>query len=535
MNDRGGNKSGFVSLVGAGPGDPGLLTVAGRDRLAEADVILYDRLANPALLRHARPDAELVFAGKSPEHKAYTQEEINQLLVDHGSAGKRVVRLKGGDPFVFGRGGEEALALAAAGVPFEVIPGVTSAIAAPAYAGVPVTHRGLASSFAVVTGHEDDEKDESAVDWRRIATAVDTIVVLMGGAALPGVARALIAGGKPATTPAVSVEWGTTTQQRSVGATLETIADSVKAAGLGTPLLTVVGEVGSLREHIGWFESRPLYGKRVLVTRTRHQASALSDLLRREGAVAIELPTLELISVARDEDLEAMTRRLEDHDYAWCLFSSANAVDFIFDYLERAGRDARLLAGCRIAALGSATADALRRRGLHADLVASEFSSAGLLKALREQEPHSHHAFALEGPLPDDHFAGARILIPRAEGGSPELVEGLRNSGAEVDEIPLYESRPPSEPDAEALAIVRSGAIDVATFASSSSIHNLATVLSDDFARLSTATIACIGPVTAKTAREHGLSVAIEPAEHTIPALVEALKAPFAQPASRNA
>ncbi|MPZ48685.1 MAG: uroporphyrinogen-III C-methyltransferase [Dehalococcoidia bacterium] len=528
--------SGFVSLVGAGPGDPGLLTVAGRDRLAEADVVLYDRLANPALLDHAPATAELIFAGKSPEHKAYSQEEINGLLIQHGKAGKRVVRLKGGDPFVFGRGGEEALALVAAGVPFEVVPGVTSAIAAPAYAGVPVTHRGLASSFAVVTGHEDDEKPESSVDWSGIATAVDTIVVLMGGAALPGVARSLIAGGRPANTPAVSVEWGTTAQQRSVGAPLDGIAQAVKAAGLGTPLLTVIGQVGTLRDHIAWFEGRPLFGKRVLVTRTRRQASALSGLLRREGAIPVELPTLELVPVATDHDLAAMAKRLRAKDYSWCLFTSANAVDFVLGYLERAGHDARVFASCRIGALGSATADALRRYGLRADLIAAEFTSQGLLDAVRATEHHHGSVYALEGAIPDDGVSGARILIPRAEGGNPTLVKGLRDYGADVDELALYESRPPAEIDPEARRQIRDGKIDIATFASSSSISNLASVLgSDDFARLRDVVIACIGPVTSETAREYGLEVQVEPAEHTIPALVAALKEHFARKSPETA
>ena len=505
--------SGFVSLVGAGPGDAGLLTLAGRDRLAAAEVVVYDRLINEELLRHAQPEAELVYAGKSPARKALTQAEINALLVARGREGKRVVRLKGGDPFVFGRGGEEALALAAAGIAFEVVPGVTSAVAAPAYAGVPVTHRGLASSFAVVTGHEDDDKEEASVDWVALATAVDTIVVLMGGAALAGVAKALIAGGRAAETPAVSVEWGTMTQQRSVAAPLASIAAAVKAAGLGTPLLSVIGEVATLHDQIAWFESRPLFGKRVLVTRTREQPSALAEALRREGAIPVELATLELAPVASDADLEAMTQRLESRAYGWCLFTSANAIDFVLAYFERSGRDVRAFGPCRLAALGSATAAALRRSGLRADLIAAEFSSAGLLAALA-----------------DEDVAGANVLLPRAEGGESLLVEGLRERGASVDEVVLYESRPPVavEVDPEALRLIGAGDIDVATFASSSSVRNLAALLGDDFGRLRGALIACIGPVTARTAREHGLDVAVEPAEHTIAALVDALAAHYA-------
>ncbi len=498
---------GFVSLVGAGPGDPGLLTLAGRDRLERADVVVYDRLIDPSLLDFAPETAERVYAGKAAAQKAMSQDEINTLLVERGSAGQRVVRLKGGDPFVFGRGGEEALALVAAGVPFEVVPGVTSAVAAPAYAGVPVTHRGLASSFAVVTGHEDDDKPETMVDWSALATSVDTIVVLMGGAALAKVATSLIDGGRDASTPCVSVEWGTTTRQRSTSAPLVEIASTVRSSGLGSPLLTVIGRVAELREHLSWFESQPLYGKRVLVTRTRRQASALSDLLRREGAVPVELPALQMVPVATDEQLEGVTSQLEARRYDWCLFTSTNAVNFVLEYLERTNRDARIFAGCKLAALGSATAASLASHGLRADLTAGEFTSAGLLEA-----------------MPID-IGGARVLLPRAEGGSEELYGGLKVRGANVEELVLYDSAVPDAPDAETLQAVRDGAIDAVTFASSSSVRNLKALLGPDFASLQDATVACIGPVTAKMAREEGLDVKIEPSTHTIPALVEALKA----------
>ena len=500
--------SGFVSLVGAGPGDPGLLTLAGRDRLAGCDVVVYDRLIDPSLLEYAPAEAERIFAGKSPDSKALTQDEINDLLVAKGLGGRRVVRLKGGDPFVFGRGGEEALALAKAGVAFEVIPGISSSIAGPAYAGVPVTHRGLASSFAVVTGHEDEDKPDASVDWRRLATSVDTIVVLMGAAALPGVTRALIEGGRPAETPAVTIEWGTTTRQRSVSSTVESIAEAVRAAGLRNPLLTVVGQVASLRDHIAWFENRPLFGKKVLVTRTRSQASTLSDLLRREGAIPIELAALELSPVATDGKLDAMTKRLESRQYDWCLFTSTNAASFVFDYLDRSGRDVRVFAGCKLAALGAATAGALVAKGLRADLVASEFTSNGLVDSL---------------PL---DIGGLHFLLPRATGGV-DLRGALRARGAIVDEVALYESKLPSSIDPETLQLLRNGEIDVATFASSSSITNLAALLGDDFERLRSVLIASIGPVTSETARAHGLSVDIEASPHTIPALVEALKAHY--------
>jgi uroporphyrinogen III methyltransferase/synthase len=322
---------------------------------------------------------------------------------------------------------------------------------------------------------------------------------------LPHVASALIKGGRAPETPAVSVEWGTTIEQRSVTAPLADIAQTVRDAGLGTPLLTVVGNVAGLREHIAWFESRPLFGKRVLVTRTRQQSSALAGLLRRQGAIPIELPALDIVPVATDEQLEAMTRRLEAKTYAWCLLTSANAVDSVMAYLDRSGRDARVFAGGRLAALGSATADALQRHGLRADLIAGEFSSTGLLDSLR--------GAGISG----------RVLLPRAEGANPALVAGLRAAGCDVDEVVLYESRPPAEVDPEALSQIRNSRIDVATFASSSSVRNLAELLGPGFEHLKRATIASIGPVTSQTAREYGLAVEVEPAEHTIPALVEAL------------
>jgi uroporphyrinogen III methyltransferase/synthase len=374
---------------------------------------------------------------------------------------------------------------------------------------VPVTHRRIASSFAVVTGHEDEDKPDASVDWRRIATAVDTIVVLMGAAALEGVSRALVEGGRAPETPAVSIEWGTTTRQRSVTAALENIADAVRGAGLRNPLLTVVGEVAGLREHIAWFENRPLFGKRVLVTRTRSQASALSDLLRREGAVPVELPALELQPVATDEDLEAMTQRLLARKYDWCLFTSTNAVEFVTGYLERTGRDARAFAGCKLVALGSATATALAARGLRADLVASEYSSAGVVEAM---------------PL---DIGGQHVLIPRAEGGVDIGAQLRAVKGAIIHQVTLYRSGVPSSVDPETLELIRAGEIDVATFASSSSVRNLAKLLGNDFEALKGTLVACIGPVTAATARENGLDVAIEPETHTVPALVEALMAHF--------
>jgi uroporphyrinogen III methyltransferase/synthase len=505
---------GFVSLVGAGPGDPGLLTLAGRDRLERADTVVYDRLVNPDVLTHARKGAELVFAGKSPAGHTLTQDEINDLIVTKAREGKRVVRLKGGDPFVFGRGGEEGLALAAAGVAFEVVPGVTSATAAPAYAGVPVTHRGLGSSFAVVTGHEDDAKEEASVDWARLATAVDTLVVLMGGAALESIAQRLIAAGRDPETPAVSVHWGTTPEQRSVSAPLRDIFVAVRDAGLGTPLLTVIGEVGRLRENLSWFESLPLFGKTVLVTRTREQASVLARLLAAKGARPLELPALELVPLDEGEAWAA-ARALGMGDYTWCVFTSANAVEFFWRAVVGTGWDARVFK-CLVAAIGRATADALRAHSIVADLVATESTSEGLLEALVEWSKRS-------GVPAQQALQGAGFLYPRAADARDVLAAGLRAEGATVDEVLLYEARVPAAADGAILDIIRDGGVDAATFASSSSVRNLASLLGADFERLRSAKIACIGPVTSATAREHGLRVDVEPREQSIEALVEAL------------
>jgi uroporphyrinogen III methyltransferase/synthase len=517
--DGGAARRGFVSLVGAGPGDPGLVTVAGVARIAEADVIVYDRLANPALLDHARADAGRIYVGKMPDRHTLTQDEINALLVEHGRAGMRVVRLKGGDPFVFGRGGEEAQALARADVPFEVIPGVTSAIAAPAYAGIPVTHRGLASSFAVVTGHEDPAKGGrgdrrvawSAIDWAKLATGVDTLVLLMGVERLPEIAQQLMDHGRAADTPVAVVEWGTLPRQRTVSGTLATIASAVAAAGVGSPAVTVVGEVARLREDgpqggLRWFDARPLSGKRVLVTRTRTQASELSRALAAAGAEPVELPALEIVRISDAREVARCVELLRTSAYGYVVFTSANAVEMFLEDVASAGLDARAFGRARVAAIGSSTAAALAQAGLRADLVPPEHVSESLAEELARRP-----------------VRGVRVLLPRATGARDVLVDALTARGAIVDELPLYEARVPQAPDAEGLRRLRDGEIDIATFASSSSVHNLIALLGGDVAPLRALTIAAIGPITAQTLRDYGLSVDVTPERHTIEGLVEAL------------
>ena len=349
--------SGFVSLIGAGPGDPGLLTLRGAEALASADVVVYDYLANPALLGHAPPHAERIYVGKQSGRHTLSQDEITRLLVERAQAGQRVARLKGGDPFVFGRGGEEALGLVEAGISFEVVPGISSAVAAPAYAGIPVTHRGLASSFAVATGHEDPSKEESALDWSRLATGVDTLVFLMGVGNLSKIVDELVAHGRPVSTPVALIRWGTMPDQQIVSGTLANITERVRAAGLKPPAVTIIGSVAELRESLHWFEDRPLHDQRVLVTRTRKQASALSARLRALGAETFELATIEIAPPKKWALLDGAIAELGTYD--WIVFTSINGVATFWERLELAGLDARALHGVQLAAIGPATAGEL--------------------------------------------------------------------------------------------------------------------------------------------------------------------------------
>ena len=503
---------GHVFLVGAGPGDPGLITVAGVEALSQAEVVVYDRLVNPRLLDLAPKDAERVFVGKGPKQHMMPQEEINELLVARAREGKRVVRLKGGDPFVFGRGGEEAEALAAAGVPFEVVPGVTSAVAAPAYAGIPVTHRSLASSVAFVTGHEDPTKGAPDVDWERLATAVDTLVLLMGVGQLPQIVERLLAAGRASETPAAVIEWGTLPRQRTVVGTLGDIVAKVEEAGIGAPAVAVVGEVVRLRETLRWFESRPLFGLRVLVTRTREQASDLSRALVAAGAEPVELPTIEIMPRYDEARLARAVDALAEAAYDWLIFTSANAVEIFFEFMSDRRLDARSVRA-QVAAIGPGTAEALRQRGIVADLVpaAESYTAEGLLAAFEQIE-----------------LTDRRVLLPRAEGARDVLIEGLHERGATVDEVTLYIAAPPKDADAEGLRRLRAGEIDIVTFASSSAVRNLVSMLGDDLEPLRRCRIAAIGPITAQTVQELlGRPPDVVAKEHTIVGLVVALEARY--------
>lgn len=487
-------KPGTVYLVGAGPGDPGLITRAGAEALGRADVVVYDRLASPALLGLARRGAELVYVGKASSRHTLTQDRINALLAEHALQGRTVCRLKGGDPFVFGRGGEEAAYLREKGVPFVVVPGISSSIGGPAYAGIPVTDRTCASSFAVITGHEDPAKPESALDWQGIANGADTLVFLMGLANLPAISSQLIAHGRDPSTPAAAIQEATTPRQRVVTGTLEEIAERVRLAGLESPVITVVGQAVNLREKLAWFDNRPLFGKRILVTRAREQASELSRLLAEAGAEPIEAPMIRIENLPPSDDLLERLRKAD-----WIVFTSANGLPALLEQIDALGADIRALGTARIAAIGPATAEGIRSRGLRVDFVPSRFVA---------------ESAAEEFPSPE----GKRILIARALEARDVLPEALAGRGAAVETAAVYKTV------VEQDGLPDLSNIDAITFASSSTVRSFREKFAGE---VKGPVIACIGPVTAQTAREMGLKVDLEPEEFTIPALVEALTRHF--------
>ncbi|HEY4376099.1 MAG TPA: uroporphyrinogen-III C-methyltransferase [Acidimicrobiales bacterium] len=478
-----------VYLVGAGPGDPGLLTRRGAEVLGLADVVVHDRLSAAELLDLAPPGAERIDVGKAPGHARRTQEQINDLLVERGQAGQCVVRLKGGDPFVFARGGEEAATLAGAGVAYEVVPGITSALAVPAYAGIPVTRRYSSTSFTVVTGHEDPASGDGTVDWEAVARVGGTIVVLMGVERWPAIAARLLAGGLAPTTPAAAVRWGTRPQQVTTRATLATLADHP----LASPSVIVVGAVAA--EELSSFESRRLFGRRIVVTRARSQASGLVELLRREGAEVVEVPTIEVLDPA-DGGAGLRAAMAGIAGASWLVFTSANGVDRTLAHVP----DVRALAGVQVAAVGSGTAAALARHRIVADLVPGRFVGEALVAAF---------------PAPPSE--GGRVVIARAAVARDVVPDGLRSLGWEVEVVDAYRTAPiPLEPtQIEAVA-----AAHAVTFTSSSTVTNFCDAVGVD--RVPPA-VACIGPVTAATARERGLTVDVEPEDHTVEALVDAL------------
>jgi uroporphyrinogen III methyltransferase/synthase len=501
--------SGKVYLVGAGPGDPELITVKAARLLGQAQVVVYDYLANPALLDLAPDDARRVYVGKKGGDHTLSQEEINALLVELGRTGDTVVRLKGGDPYVFGRGGEEASALRAAGIAFEVVPGVTSAIAAPSYAGIPVTDRRCTTEVAFVTGHEDPGKEVSTIKWASLA-GLGTLVFLMGVKNLPEICRRLMEHGKPGTTPAAAIRWGTTPRQETIVGTLTTLPGLVKAAGMKPPAITVVGEVVGLRDQLRWFDELPLFGKRVLVTRARGQASKLSRALINLGAQVVEIPTIEIAPPDDPGPLDVAIDQVEVYD--WVVFTSANGVAAFFTALGEAGKDARALTGASLGAIGPATAAALKERGLSPDLTADEFVAEGLLAALEGQG-----------------MAGTRVLLPRASEARDTLPDGLISRGALVDVVAAYRTARPQGLGRRLQEALDEG-LDIITFSASSTVNNLMAALDAparrrlaELTQSGALTVASIGPITTQAALRHGLTVHVQPGSYTIEDLVAAL------------
>lgn len=502
--------SGKVYLVGAGPGDPGLITLRGKILLEQAEVVVYDYLANPKLLNHVPDNAMKIYAGKKGcGLHAFTQEEINKMLVKFAGSGKRVVRLKGGDPFIFGRGAEEIEKLVAAGIDFEVVPGVTSATAAATYAGIPITHREYTASVAFITGHEAPGKKESSIAWDKLATGAGTIVIYMGIKNLPIITEKLIKFGRDPETPVAVVRWASTPQQHSVSGTLANISQIVREKNIKPPALIIVGEVVKLRSRIDWFEKRPLFGKRMVVTRTREQASELVALLEENGADCLEFPTLHMEPV---EDYEVLDNSLNNLSrYQWIIFTSINAITWFFMKLIEKSMDARDLAGPKIAVIGRATADKLLTYGISADLIPEKFTGEGLAESLI-----------------DSGVKGSEILLPRALKAREILPEMLTRAGAKVTVAPVYRNSPPRQRKEELRQLLENREIELVTFTSSSTVHNFITMLDPTGneelqALMKPVTIAVIGPITAKSVQKYGLDIDIQPKQYTIIDMVRAI------------
>ncbi len=501
-------KKGKVYLVGAGPGDPGLLTIKGRECLSRADVVIYDFLANPVFLGYARKGAEVIYVGKQGGRHTASQEEINTLVVEHARQGKTVVRLKGGDPFIFGRGGEEAEELVAAGVDFEVVPGITSAIAVPAYAGIPLTHRDHTATVAFITGHEDPKKEQSNIAWDKLSTGAGTLVFLMGVGNLPAIAARLIEYGRSPETPAAVIRRGTGPAQKTVVGSLASIARVADEAGIKPPAIIVVGEVVGLREKLEWFEKRPLFGRRIVVTRAREQASGFLERLSRLGAECVQFPTIEVVPPENWEPLDAAIRQLSHYD--WLLFTSVNGVKYFLERLDAAGKDVRELKGIRIGAIGPRTAGVWSARGIKPDLVPGEYRAEAVVEGLA--------GFGLKG---------RKILIPRAVKAREILPEALREMGAEVDVVPAYRTvRPDHDVDRVAEMFPRKE-IHMVTFTSSSPVSNFMEMFKGREEEvkewMEVVSVACIGPITAKTAEGFGMHVDIIPPAYTIASLTDAI------------
>lgn len=497
---------GLVYLIGAGPGDPGLLTVKAKEVLETADVLIYDYLANIEFLNYCKADCEILYVGKKGGDHTLPQDKINELIVEKANEGKIIARLKGGDPYVFGRGGEEAEELVEAGIDFEVIPGITAGVAAPAYAGIPVTHRDFTTSVCFITGHEDPTKEKSGHNWAVYAKSTSTLVFYMGVKNLPMIAENLIKNGRDPETPVALVRWGTRCNQQSFVSTLENVAEEAKDRKFKAPSIIVVGGVCSLHDKLGWFEKKPLLGKGVVVTRAREQASGLVSTLGRLGACVHEFPTINIEPVADYADVQNEIKGISN--WNWLIFTSVNGVKHFFNQMDEAGLDARAFAGIEIAAIGPATAEALVEKGIKPDFVPEKYVAEGVVAGLLEKG-----------------IKGKKVLIPRAKIAREVLPEELRKAGAEVKVLPVYEtglSENDPGPIAEAL---EAGKIDYLTFTSSSTVENFFNLIEPEVFHKykDSVKIACIGPITAKTLEGFGYEPDIQPEDYTIPALVDVL------------
>jgi uroporphyrinogen III methyltransferase/synthase len=499
---------GKVYLIGAGPGDVKLITLKAVEAIQNADVVVYDRLANPRLLSFAKEDAEFIYVGKKSNQHTLTQDKINQLLVDKANQGKNVARLKGGDPFVFGRGGEEAEELLEDGIEFEIVPGITSAIAVPAYAGIPVTHRTATSSFKIITGHEDPEKDESQIDWDILGKDESTLIFLMGVSNLGNITGKLIEKGKSPDTPIALIQWGTRPEQRTVTGTLSTIVKIVKEEGITSPAIIIVGEVVKLREKLNWFEKKPFFGKRILVTRAREQASELSKKIESLGGEAFEFPAIKIAEVEDKTELDDSINNASS--YNWLIFTSVNGVKYFFKRMKELNKDIRTLGDVKICAIGPVTKKSLEDKGLIVDYMPEKFVAEKVIEGL---SPLLNH--------------GDKILLPRADLARPVLVESMIQMGMNVNEVITYRTLPENRDQEELLEKLEEKMIHLITFTSSSTVTNFLKIFDNIDTRnrlLKGVKIACIGPVTAATAADNGLVPDMTADDYTIEGLIEVIK-----------
>jgi uroporphyrinogen III methyltransferase/synthase len=502
--------SGIVYLVGAGPGNPALITLRGVECLQRAQVVVYDYLANEQLLDHAHPYAERIYAGKIGGRHNQDQDEINRLLVEKGLSGKIVVRLKGGDPFVFGRGGEECEALAEAGVPFEVVPGVTAAVGAAAYAGIPLTHRDFTASVTFVTGQEGKGKNETNIDWDRISLGNGTVVLYMGISSLRRNMQQMIEHGRSPHTPVALIRWATTVDQQVLSGSVADIADKAEDAGFKPPAVTIVGDVVRLRDKLRWFDNRPLSGRRIIVTRAADQAGEFSTMLEDLGATTMECPTIRLVDPVSWDNLDDSIRSLDQFD--WVVLTSFNAVRFFFQRLHALGFDSRALGGCRVCAIGPKTAEAIRQYGIHPDLIPLDYKAESLISEFAKLV-----------------LVGKQVLFPRADRARDIIPDKLAQMGAHVTAPIAYRNILPDRLCPEALLALEKRSVDCITFSSSSTVLNMAELLGADLLAdmLQGVAVASIGPITSRSCRDLGLKVDIEPSQFTLPALATAIKNHF--------